>query len=184
MRKGIVVTTSKYTEKWLDECLDSLPKNYPILVVSNNFETPKANVVNNWNGFEVGGIKRGAEVFDEFIHLMDTCVINNPEIIERSFEHQGSVYFTPGFFSYLGKYKKDILDKIGVPIIHTKAEAVECEARWNGRYLAQDKDAIQFRPILPVESDVFEEKNGRLNMVLSNGFITKYKGTWRPDQIK
>jgi hypothetical protein len=186
MNKGIVITTSEYTKDFLKECLDSLPNKYPILVVSNGGYIPQIKpnepamlLMNDWNGFELGGISRGAEVFGEFVHLMDTCIVHNPVIFDVMFTYPDSVHLSRGFYSYLGKYKKEILNQIGIPRIENKEEAIAAEHHWGAEYLRADKNAMQFMPELPVESDVFEEKHGRKNMVLSNGFITKYKGTWR-----
>lgn len=195
--KGIVITTSAHTEQWFDACYDSVKDlGYPILVVVNagevdhegkKFESEfmESNEgkfmvqVNNWNGFEMGGILRGTEHFDEFIHLMDTCVITNPEAIERMFEHKGSMYFCRGFFSYLGKYISDIAIKTGIPKVEDKEAAIFHEHAWHRKYLANDPNAKQFDPALPVTTEIFEEKNGRNNMVIDNGFIKKWKATYR-----
>ncbi len=182
--KGIVVTTSEYTKDWLLECLRSIPEEYSILVVGNGGYKPPMLpfgvqfVMNDWNGFELGGVLRGAEYFDEFILIMDTCVIKDKKMIDDMFDHKGGVYLCDGFFSYLGKYMSDVVERIGVPKINTKGEAVDMERNWNMLYLRNDPNAVQFNPSLPIHTDVFEEKHGRKNMILDNGFIIKYKGTW------
>jgi len=178
LKRGIVITTSEHTKDWLPECVASLGTKYPILVVGNNYKSELVNVVNDWNGFELGGILRGAEHFDEFIHLMDTCIVNDQTILDELFEHNGSVYLCDGFFSYLGKYRKEILDKIGIPKINSKGEAIEMERAWNRKYLDADSDSVQYIPELPIHTSVFVEKHGRKNMVLDNGKIIKFKGTW------
>lgn len=191
MKRGIVITTSKHTYNFLADCLRSVrDAGYPILVVYNDEEYTLDSgnmkvhedflvVYNNWNGFELGGIKRGAEFFDEFIHLMDTTVVLNTEMIETMFKEEGSVYLCNRFFSYLGKYKKEIVDQIGVPKVTNKEEAIRQELEWNRRYLENDPKAVQFYPQLPITTDIFEEKYGRINMILSNGFIIKYKARWK-----
>jgi hypothetical protein len=187
--KGIVITTSEATEQWFDECYASIAKlGYPILVVINGVELDQCErmesehmtvYVNNWNGYELGGIQRGTEEFDEFVHLMDTCVVTDGEMIHKMFEHDGSVHLCRGFFSYIGKYVSKIVIKTGIPKVTDKEQAIHHERHWNVKYLANDPKAIQFDPELPVTTDVFEEKNGRNNMILDNGFIKKWKGTWR-----
>lgn len=176
--RGIVITTSEYTKDFLDECLNSLGDKYPVLVVSNMYQTDKADIINDWNGFELGGILRGYENFDEFIHLMDTCRVDDKALFDKMFEHDGSVFFCRGFYSYLGKYRSDILEKAGIPRVNTKADAIAQENQWNRHYLSFDQKAILFDPELPIHTTKFEEKNGRRNMVLENGFLTKWKGTW------
>jgi hypothetical protein len=184
--KGIIITTSEATKNFLGDCLKSCygPK-YPIVVVGNGGYLPDvtrwntAVIKNDWNGFELGGIARGAEMFDEFIHLMDTCIVKDIKMFDQMFEAPGGVHLCPRFFSYLGKYRTDALKQIGIPRIETKQEAVAMEVSWNAQYLAADSQAKQFEPVLPIETDVFEEKYGRKNMVCENDFIKKYKGTYR-----
>ncbi len=181
--RGIVITTSEHTKDWLKECFDSIPDMYPVLIVSNGGYKPEIegtyNVINDWNGFELGGILRGAEIFTEFVHLMDTCVLKEPKLLDMLFDYEGSVHLSPGFYSYLGKYKKSVLDAIGIPKIDNKEAAITAEHHWNMEYLKLDPNALQFDPVLPIQSEIFEIKHGRQNMVLYNGLITKYKGTWR-----
>jgi len=188
--KGIVITTSAETSVWLDACIQSVENlGYPILVVINDpkaekMEGPEGTAkfkvaVNNWNGFELGGIARGTEVFTEFVHLMDTSVITNPEIIKTMFEHDGSMYACRGFFSYLGKYISEIVKETGIPRVEHKDGAIFHEHNWHRKYLENDPNAMQFSPKLPVVTNVFEEKHGRNNMVLDNGFIKKWKATYR-----
>ena len=186
--QGIVITTSEATKDWLPECLNSL-KNapYPILVVGNGGWQPiipegilnVTVVVNDWNGWELGGIKRGAEHFEEFVHLMDTVVVKDISMFEKMFDTKGSVHLCPMFFSYLGKYRTWILETVGIPKIHDKEEAITAEHMWNNTYLSCDLLAEQFEPELPITTDVFEEKHGRRNMVCENDFIIKYKATHR-----
>lgn len=154
-------------------------ENYPILVVGNQTEGDEVNITNDWNGFELGGIARGAEIFDEFVHLMDTCYVHDYRLFVDMFSTDGSVHLCPKFFSYLGKYRTEILNKVGIPKIDNKEDAIRAEWEWNGRYLEADPLAKQFEPIVPITTKVFEHKHGRDNMVISNGLITKYKATYR-----
>lgn len=183
MRKGIVITTSEYTKDFLADCLRSLPEKWPVLVVANDYPdviVPDGIelVHNEWKGFELGGIYRGAERFDEFVHLSDTCVIRNKEMFDIMFDCPYSMYLCDGFFSHLGKYRTAILEEIGIPIIQDKMIGIHYENAWHKEYLAQEPEAVQFNPALPVHTDVFEEIHGQKRMVLNNGYITKYKGTW------
>lgn len=183
MRKGIVITTSEYTKDFLRECLDSLPRKWPILVVSNDYEgveVPEwAEVVHNpWKGFELGGVYQGSEHFDEFVHLSDTTVIRNPDMFDIMFDFPNSMYLCDGFFSHLGKYRTKILEEVGIPVITDKYIGIHYENVWHKDYLKAEPEAVQFSPPLPVHSDVFTEIHGQTRMVLDNGYITKYKGTW------
>lgn len=183
MRKGIVITTSEYTKDFLKPCMESLPSDWPILIVSNNYqdvpEYKGADIVHNeWDGFELGGIYQGAEHFDEFVHLSDTCVVRDKDMFPIMFEYPYSMYLCDGFFSHLGKYRTEILEEIGIPIIQDKMVGINYENVWHKEYLEHDPSARQFAPPLPVHTKVFEEIHGQTRMVLDNGYIIKYKGTW------
>lgn len=182
IKQGIVITTSEPTKAFLPDCLASLERvadSYPVVVVGNQTRGDLVNITNDWNGYELGGILHGAELFDEFLHLMDTCVLTDDEMVHEMFSHDGGVYLCRGFFSYLGKYDSGAVRRVGIPKIETKDEAIRAEWEWNGKYLGADHKAIQFQPPLPVITEVFEMRHGRQNMVLDNGFIKKYKARWK-----
>ena len=186
---GIVITTSPASQNWLPSCLASVRQyagTRPILIVGNQY-TPTlpasdtegvSVVINEWNGWELGGILRGAERFESFVHLMDTTEVTHPNFFSTLDSHPSGVYLCAGFFSYLGKYVSAVIREIGVPQIHTKHEAIRLEREWNAQYLQHDHTACPFNPPLPIHTHVFEEKWGRTNMVLQNGYLTKWKGTW------
>ena len=194
MKRAIVITTSEHTKDFLEACIDSCLQNkYPVHVVCNGgFKFPdhltaKYDGVRDYelvvseverNGFELGGIEVGANYYDEFIHLMDTCVVHDQKMFDMMFDEEGSVYLCRGFYSYLGKYRTDILKKVGVPQIDNKKDAIFHEHSWHTDYRRADPLAKPFQPELPVTTDVFEQKHGRNNMVIANSFITKWKGTW------
>lgn len=196
MRKGIVIVTSIATVVWLKDCVDSLVGvQYPILIVCNNgvessgmpvkdgLKDGVAVVYTNRNGFELAGIEHGAEQFDEFVMLMDTCVVKDITLFDRLFAFPGSMSISPNFFHYMGKYVSRIVREVGVPRIETKEEAIQHELGWTGRYLAlAAQHGIPWgtlEPALPVITDVFEWKNDRTNMVLETPFIIKYKARWQ-----
>lgn len=182
--KGIVITTSEHTKEWLNECIDSLGNQYPILQVANGDYKPLEQIDysvcskqtiyathNKWNGFELGGILRGKETFDEFIHLMDTTIIKDTSIFNKLFDIKGHVFLTKGGYHYMGKFVSDDLPDI--PKIDNKADAIALELRW-----LWDRARTYFEPDLPVHTNVFVEKHGRKNMVLENDYLIKYKATW------
>lgn len=188
--RGIVVTTSPFTELWLAQCLNSLPTNYPILVVCNNGTDPDISqyanatkVYNHWNAFEAGGITQGAYHFDEFVHLMDTTEFdgdcNSINAFDNMFACKGvSIALSHGFYSYLGKYVSDIILNVGIPHVTNKQEAIQMEDQWGKAVIAACPGHLYFQPLLPISSDQFVEMHGRRNMVLTNGHFTKYKATW------
>jgi len=184
--KGIVITTSEHTKDFLIECLNSL-KNapYSVLVVCNNTDTAPAKkwlkkhrhrfedevVFNNWNAFELGGIYRGKQNFDEFVHLMDTTIVKDISVFDEVFKLDGHVFFTNGGYHYMGKFVSSELPEI--PRVDNKNDAIALELRWlNG------KMRTYFTPDLPVHTNVFEEIHGKTRMRLENDYLIKFKGTY------
>jgi len=173
LSKGIVITSSAYTKDFLTPCLNSLQNApYPILVVGNDYipETDEMMVINRWNAWELGGIAQGKKHFDEFIHLMDSCVVKDITLIDKLFEIDDNVFLTNGGYHYMGKFVSSSLPEI--PKISTKEEAIANELHWLKR------PCTYFEPNLPVHTDVFEEIHGQRRMLLENDYIKKWKGTF------
>ncbi|MBP7540365.1 MAG: hypothetical protein KA802_10505 [Saprospiraceae bacterium] len=171
--KGIVITSSKFTEPYLETCLDSL-KNapYTVLVVGNDY-VPKTDTllaINDWNAWELGGIAQGKKHFDEFIHIMDSTLIKDMTLFDELFKIDGNVFLTNGGYHYMGKFVSNTLPEI--PKISTKQDAIAYELTW------LKKPYTNFEPDLPVHTDVFEEKFGQNRMKLENKYIIKWKGTY------
>jgi hypothetical protein len=162
MQRGIVITTSSQTKSWLPECLQSVKNSPYTIVIQDNGAS---------GGFELAGIQKGKELFDEFIHLMDTTVVKDISLFDKLFEMEGHVFLTNGGYHFMGKFVSDDLPDI--PEVRFKEEAIALELHW-----LKGKKKSYFLPDLPVHTEVFEEKHGRKNMVLSNAFITKWKATW------
>ncbi len=160
--KGIVITTSDATRDWLPACLNSLKTApYEVFVQDNGKE----------GGYELAGISAGKNLFKEFVHLMDTTEVKDISLFDKLFEIDGHVFLTEGGYHYMGKFVSNDLPEI--PTVKTKAEAIDLELKWLGK-----KPRKYFKPDLPVHTEVFKNKNGRRNMILSNEFITKYKATF------
>lgn len=186
MNKGIVISTSRHTSEFLNDCLNSLAgTKYPILVVENLCVAfPNAIgldisiVCNDWNGFELGGIRRGMERFDEFFYMPDTCVVKDLALIDYVFEQKESICLCDNFMSYIGKYRTETLKKAGVPKIHDKQMAVLMETYWCNTYLRLEPETKRIDPPIPVETDIFQEIHGEKRMVCGNESFIKYKGTY------
>lgn len=160
--KGIVITTSSATNKYLPDIMESIKDTqYPIYVHTNTEED------NHW---ELGGIQVGKDNFDEFCHLMDSTLVKNTTLFDKLFEIEGNVFLTNGGYHYMGKFVSDTLPDI--PKISTKEEAISWELRW------LPKPHKYFEPDLPVHTNIFEDKFGQRRMKLENEFIIKWKGTF------
>jgi len=180
VRRGIVITTSRYTREFLPDLLESLKGvKYPILVVSNGGYRPKLEIenliINDENLWEMGGIQRGKENFDEFVHIMDSTVIKDISMFDKLFAIDGNVVLTRGNFHYMGKFETAKLPNL--PIIDSKDTAIKLEAHWLKYYR-------EFNPDLPVQSDVMETVHGQRRMRLENDYMIKWKGTWMREEKK
>ncbi len=178
-KRGIVVTTSEYTKDFLRPLLESIKDvKYPILVVSNGGYKPDVSYFNNRGGFivnkenrwELGGIQKGKDSFDQFVHLMDTTVIKDITMFDKLFEMEENVVLTAGNFHYMGKFESARLPNL--PIVTSKDIAIMLEAHWLKTYR-------EFKPDLPVQSDIFEIVHGQNRMRLENEYIIKWKGTFQ-----
>jgi hypothetical protein len=160
---------------------------YDILIVSNGNYTPDLSyfnrqydlIVNEWNGWEIGGIMRGKEKFDEQIHLMDTTVVKDISLFDKLFAIEGNVVLTKGNFHYQAKLVSK--ETPNLPRVHDKATAIMLEVRWLDGFKYTD-----FQPDLPVHSDHWEVVHGQNRMRIENEYIVKWKGTaWMsPEQVK
>lgn len=160
--RGVVITTSDYTKDWLPECLNSLKTSpYEVFVQDNGSE----------GGFELAGIQAGKNLFSEFVMLMDTCEVKDISMLDRLFEIEGNVFLTEGGFHYMGKFVSSTLPEL--PFIKDKEHAIEQELQW-----FKDIPHKWFSPSFPVITNEFEEKHGRMNMVLETPYIKKWKARW------
>lgn len=177
MRQAIVIGSTTRTKDWLQNCLNSFGdyKNYPIIVVVNNdFELGKIKwVMDNTN-------------LDEFFLLHDTVEIKSLSMFDIAFQTTGSFALSnqPVYMGmFLGKYRREILSQMQITPSQTKIDAVLAEVSFNNRYAQLEPNQNTISSPL-VNTDVFEEKFGRKNMVLENPFIKKYKGTWSMEMVK
>lgn len=162
--KGIVISASEYSRPFFEDCIRSIKTDYPIYVCWEGIGRPVGS-------YELGAIKRGAELFDEFVYLHDTVVIKDNSLFDKLFAIDGHVLLTKGGYHYFGKYVSSDLPDI--PNVTNKEEAIHWEIRWF------NKPHTVFNPELPFHVERFEEKHGRTNMVIENDYLIKYKGTWK-----
>lgn len=191
--KGIIVTTSKYTKDFLKDCLDSIKDTpYDITILSNDsfssikvvsdiIDSGRSNTtihleINTFNGWEIAGIQKGKEKYDEFVHIMDTTVIKDISLFDKVFAIDGHVVFTKGNFHYMGKFVSKDLPNL--PIVRDKVTAIMMETIWLDKF-------TEFEPDLPVHSLVWEDKFGQNRMRIENEYMVKWKGTvWiSPEQL-
>lgn len=173
MYKAIVICTTPNTEKWLNNLMSTLHgySNYPIVVLSDfTYELGKINFIHKHTDIT------------EFFLLQDSIEIKDPSIFDKGFNFSGSVAWDAGLKSYLGKYRRIILDQCHIPLPKTKMDTVVFEETFNMEYLSKEKNGWTLHEDF-CHSDKFEEKFGRLNMILEDQYLKKYKGCWSRDMV-
>lgn len=172
--KAIVVCTTPKTTNWLNNLLTSFRgyDKFPIVILSDfTYELGKINFIHKMT------------CITEFFLLQDSLEIKDPSIFEKGFTYAGSVAWDAGLKSYLGKYRREILDKCHIPLPKTKMDSVVFEESFNYEYLAKEPKKWVLHDDF-CHSTVFEEKLGRTNMVLEDEYLKKYKHIWNRDMVK
>lgn len=162
--RGIVISASEYSRPFYEDLMKSIKTDYPIYVCWEGLGRP-------YGSFELGAIKKGAELFDEFVYLHDTVVIKDNSIFDKLFEIKGTVALTNNFYHYFGKYVSEDLPPI--PNVTNKEEAIHWEIRWF------NKPYTVFQPEMPFHVEKFVEKYGRINMEIETPYLIKYKARWK-----
>lgn len=178
VKKCIAIPTHKSTKRFFDDLIKSLDDTKYHVLVHENTELN--------NEFEIGALRKAvSENFDEIFLLPDTCLIKDISIFEKMFvDFAGvSVSYGTDYLSFIGKYRKEIIDEIGLPKVATKWDAVGAENTWNRRYIFEEPDFINLFPDFK-DGNNFCYKYDRKNMILENEYMIKYKGCWCPSMIK
>lgn len=120
--------------------------------------------------------------YDEWMFLHDTVLIKKLELFNLCFDaYSGrSVSLFPLFLNFVGKYTRHDLEKVLLPSVSSKFEAISVETQWlplyfkhiNAKHLFEDNEGSNEITISLIE------KHGREVMVLENGYFAKYKHSW------
>lgn len=191
----IIPTHISRVDTWLKDCLASIKTDHPIMVVFQDDKPPKGLKIGfdytfHTNGrFDPGGIvwaMNNLEKDDEFMILHDSCVIKDNLLWKVVFngyrEESVALASHPTMMGmFIGKYRMEIVTKLKPPVAKDKKQAVELEESWNREYCQLEQPIALDNPL--TESDIFEDRHGRKNMVLENRWLIKYKGTYDPAQL-
>jgi|GEM_PF-1414708 len=206
MKQGIVIVTWSGGEKPCRRLIDSVwGIEYPVAIVINDAQNIPPDwlrnlyvlsgemdwhlLPQNFDGFEIGAIERILEDTDweEFILLQDTIEIKDKDLFRKLFEDypQQSVAYNPHFQMYLGKFRREILNKLTLPIVRTKIEAVRQEELFTRDYWNADPETKVFNPHFRDENfySNWEEEFDRRNLKMEDDYIIKRKGTWDSKQL-
>lgn len=179
MIQGIIIIHWSEHQEALKELMASLEgyNEYPIYIVTNSSEH------NEWEMAAFHFAKRLE--LDEFFILQDTMIVKNKDLFRIAFEdYKGkSVNFANDFWSYLGKYRLEIINKMIIPEIANKSEAVIQESLFNSKYMQLETNCVELCHGYWQQPDKHVFKHGRDNLYYENEYIIKYKGTWSPHMI-
>jgi hypothetical protein len=157
---------------WLEDCLDSIDTPYPIIISNHRPE--------QWC---LGAIQKIFETtdYDEICILNETMICKDNSVWDIIFkENEGkSVMLGREYLMFFGKYlRKHILP---FPEVKSKVDDVLIgEDQWSKGYARLPIEHVGLQPLYDTY-EVFEEKNGRNNMILENDYFKKYKGSWTLD---
>lgn len=164
-------------EPWLDQCMQSLRsvKGIPVIIYRNTLGTGEGE-----------SLRQAAlyTQYDEVIFLHDTMELRDPGLIDYCFtENAGkSIGFMGGldFGMNSGKFKPAVLRRMQETVLRIpkdKREATDMERNFGAEYLSYEPEAFVMPDPL-VDRPVFERRFGRVNMVLENRYLRKWKACW------
>lgn len=173
-RQVILILHSRNSKGWLEDLLHSIDTKYPIIVSNHD---PKL-----WC---MGAIKKFFDEtdYDEVCILNDTMIVKDNSIWQIIFEqHKGkSVMLGIDYTMFMGKFLTEHI--LPFPEVHNKREDVLLgEDQWCRGYSRLPIEHIQLDPLHDTYQ-VYEEKNGRNNMILENQWLKKWKGSWSLEMV-
>lgn len=177
MSHAVIVSTALGMERWLEQCLKSLRqvRGIPVIVYRNTLGTGEGE-----------SLRQAAlyTQYEEVIFLHDTMELLDPALIDYCFcENAGtSIGFMGGieFGMNSGKFKPAVLRQMRETVLRVpqdKREATDMELGFGAEYLRFEPHAFVMPDPL-VDRPVFRRRFGRVNMVLENRYLRKWKGCW------
>jgi hypothetical protein len=156
-----VVIGSHPDSPWLNDCLKTIPTDRPV-------------EVHRTGGYEIAALRTGILHFDRFLFLQDSCEVLDPAFW-NIIDNTTPTWLFGGPPMYLGVYHRNDLEQaIGdAPQVMDKAGSIA----WEGALPKR----LNYGCLWPEVSDAtgrHEDRNGRLNLVLENNLLRKWKGSW------
>jgi len=178
MNRAIIIATCTKYRPWLYNFLSTYSGKYPLYIVHNTDDR---------NQYDARAVIEGIDQgFDEFLVLHDTLELKDEKFLDVIFEDLAgkSVALTYPNPMFMIKYRKEDLDSLPSEVIdnlkavHDKWSAVLQEKYFCDKYLRNSKATVLFPKLDMAELNRYEYKLGRLNMILENDYLKKYKGSW------
>lgn len=195
MKQGIAITTWSGGKPQLDLLLYSLRgyRKYPFYIIYNDITNGPVNQLidlqqdytllgSREDRYECGALQalRDNTDLEEFILLQDTIEILNPGFFEKMFDMAGSVAYGPKFPFFLGKFRREVLEKVEIPLTLTKHESIAAEGSFLHTYMAAEPNMQVFDPLFypVIDDEHVHMKWGRANLITENRYLIKRQGTW------
>ena len=171
MKTEIVLMTFPGREVWLDQCIKSIGKRDVVVLSGYGHELDKIRwVCENTN-------------IERFVLLQDSMIIKDQSFFELAMSNPKSVAFSNcpvKFGMYMGVFCRETLLKTHMPVVRDKEHGIELEVSWANEYSHYEPDApLLFDKFHDHYANGTKQLHGRINLVLENDYIIKYKGTWR-----
>jgi hypothetical protein len=165
---NILIATTPGRETWLADCVASFKQ--PVTIRSDF-------------SFELGKIKWAYENtnWDRWWLIQDSVIIKDPQFLVDGWKLNTSVALSNcpvPFGMYLGIYSRKTLDRLNRPTCTTKEDSIRFEVEWHNEYRNYEQFPVMFPEFTDQNSKGTEEHYGRVNLVLENDYLIKYKGTW------
>ena len=200
--KAILLVTCASTIHLARQLLETTRFNYPVVVAVNQAEMLGLTYDNAYslervqryaaqiipiegNRWELGAIQYMLMFtnYDDWILIQDTIEVKDNDIFNRMFEHPNrSVSFGPFWECYLGRYRREVLTHIQIPICLTKFDSVYQEVMFHRQYNEVAKNIEQTEVLVMFSEwgndnpkNTQDQKFGRRNLVLDNPYIIKRK---------
>lgn len=169
----IVIGSSPGREQWLADASNSIQREH-IAVVNYGYELAK-----------IGWVLENTTA-ERFLFLQDSFIVKDESFFDVLDLFTGSVALFNDpvpYGCFAGVYERSVLQQVGVPVVASKRDAVRLEVDWCNSYVEAAGGVPVLFPEVRDETGFIQSHNGRDNLVLENTFITKFKGTWKEEQI-
>lgn len=176
-KQAIVIIHARKSSVWLEGCLNSIQTDYPVLI-------------SNHEGWVMEGIKKMWETtnYQEIFFMNESMICKDNDIWNIVFHDNGgkSVMMSERFLMFFGKYRREMINKLQFPTVHNKYEDVILgEGQWCRQYYELN-DHVEIQPLADgdtTNSNNFEDKYGRRNLVLENDYFKKWKASYNMETL-
>lgn len=161
----IVVGTNPERTEWLKDCLASIRRT----------SSRRRVLIHSDGGYEIAALRTAVKHFSRFVYIHDSCEVLSSDFwdVIDGLDGPAWLFGDPGM--YLGVYDRPDLEPVlaDAPDPVDKRQSIE----WEGRI----RSVIHAPTLWPEVTDAagrLEERHGRMNLVLENRLLRKWKGNW------